>query len=436
MSQGVEKSRNSCALQGAISTISEIKGVVPIVHSTAGCTIQQAIVNKVSSHNGFDIPSTNINEKHVIFGGGSRLREQIKNTVKVVDGDLYVTLSGCAPELVGDDVITMTSEAQEQGEPVIYFKAPGFKGRFHLGYEGVVNAIINQITTVTEVNTSKQNNLVNIFGIIPNQDIYWRGNLEELRRILEGIGLKVNTLFGFGQGIKEWKEVPSAALNLVFSKWGVSIAENLEKEYKTPFLDLETIPVGAKDTISFIKKVTSILEIAAEEIEEFINAENQREDYYLNNLLNLYVDYNFQKTLGIVGDENTVNGINSFLSKTFGLISKVKIYTDSIQEEDEAIEENAYHTDDLNEIQEILRDSKVELILGSSLEKEVSEELNIPLQVISFPELDKVILNKSYLGFNGGINILEDLSTVLLNYERTVQHKISDDIKLLINKVK
>lgn len=436
MSQGVEKSRNSCALQGALGTILEIDGVVPIVHSTAGCTIQQVIGNKVSSHNGFDIPSTNVNEKHVIFGGGSRLREQIKNTVKVINGDLYVTLSGCAPELVGDDVITMTNEAQEQGEPVIYFNAPGFKGKFHLGYEGVVNALINQLPKVKEVNTLKKNDLVNIFGIIPNQDIYWRGNLEELRRILEGIGLKVNTLFGFGQGIEEWKEIPSAALNLVFSKWGISIAENLEKKYETPFLNLQAIPVGANDTINFIKKVNDILKLDEEKVEKFINTEKDKEDYYINNLLNLYVDYNFQKTLGIVGDESTVNGINSFLEETFGLISKVKIFTDQIQEENEAIEENTYRTDDLNEIEEILKNSQVELILGSSLEKKVSEELDIPLKVISFPELNKVILNKSYLGFSGGINILEDLSTILFEYERSAQQKISDDIKLLISKAK
>lgn len=436
MSQGLEKSRNSCALHGALSTVLEINGVVPIVHSTAGCTIQQVIGNKVSIHNGFDIPSTNVNEKHVIFGGGSRLREQIKNTVKVVTGDLYVTLSGCAPELVGDDVITMTNEAQEQGEPVIYFKAPGFKGKFHVGYEGVVNALINQLPIVTEVNTEKKNNLVNIFGIIPNQDIHWRGKLEELRRIFEGIGLKVNTLFGFGQGIREWKKIPSAALNLVFSKWGGSIAENLEKKYETPFLNLEYIPVGAKDTIDLIRRISDILEVDREKIEKFINIEKEKEDYYLNNLLNLYVDYNFQKTFGIVGDESTVNGISSFLSKTFGLISKVKIYTDPTQEENEVLEENVYRTDDLNEIKEILKDNQVELILGSSLEKEVSEELDIPLKVISFPELDKVILNKSYLGFNGGINILEDLSTVLMNYERKRKEKISDDIKSLLNKAR
>jgi nitrogenase molybdenum-iron protein beta chain len=434
MSKVLEKSRNSCALQGAIKTILEIEGVVPIVHSTAGCAIQQAIGDKVSSHSGFDIPSTNVIEKQVIFGGGSRLREQIKNTVKVIAGDLYVTLSGCAPELVGDDVITMTNEAQEQGEPVIYFKAPGFKGKFHSGYEGVVNAIINQLPAVAKVNTEKQHNLVNIFGIIPNQDIHWRGNLEEVKRILEAIGLKVNTLFGFGQGIEQWKDIPSAALNIVFSKWGTSIAENLEKKYEAPFLNLKSIPVGAEDTISFIKRVSDILNVDEEKANKFINEEKKKEEYFLNNILNLYVDYNFQRSIGIVGEESIINGLGSFLSKTLGLSTKAKIATDPIQEENEYNEKDLYHADDLNEIQEILKDNYVELILGSSLEKDISEELTVPLQVISFPNVDKVILNKSYLGFNGGINLLEDLSTVLLNHERVVKQKLTDDIKLLIGR--
>jgi len=435
MSKVLEKSRNSCALQGATKTILEIDGVIPIVHSTAGCAIQQTIGDKVSGYSGFEIPSTNVIEKQVIFGGGSRLREQIKNTVKVISGDLYVTLSGCAPELVGDDVITMANEAQEQGEPVIYFKAPGFKGKFHLGYEGVVNSIINQLPTVAKVNTEKQENLVNIFGIIPGQDIHWRGNLEELKRILEAIGLKVNTLFGFGQGINQWKKIPSASLNLVFSKWGISIAENLEKKYETPFLNFKSLPIGAEATISFIKSISEIIKVDEEKIEKFISEEKKKEEYYINNLLNLYFDYNFQRSIGIIGDESTINGVSSFLARTFGLSTKVRIATDPIQDESEHEEANLYHTDDVNEIQEILRDSHVELILGSSLEKEISEELNIPLQVISFP-VDKVILNTGYLGFNGGINLLENLSTILLNHERTVKQRLAGDIKSLISRAK
>ena len=423
MSQGIEKSRNSCALQGAISTVMEIEGVVPIVHSTAGCTIQQMIGNKVSNYNGFDIPATNIIEKQVIFGGGSRLREQIKNTVKVIEGELYVVLTGCTPELVGDDVITMTKESQEQGESVIYFKAPGFKGKFHLGYEGVVNAIIDQLPTVKEVNTSKRANFVNIWGIIPNQDIHWQGDLEEIKRILEGIGLQVNTLFGLGQGIEAWQEVPAAALNIVFSKWGIRIAENLEKKYDTPFVNVQAIPTGAKDTINFIEKITDFIDIDRERLEKFIHIEKAREEYWLNSLLNLYVDYNFQRTFGIVGDESTVYSINSFLTKTLGLLSNVKIFTDPMQDENEILANNTYRTDTLNEIQEILREHQVELVLGSSLEKDICEELNIPWQVISFPELEKVILSKSYGGFKGGVRLLEDLSTILLSHERKLQQK-------------
>ncbi|ADL53171.1 nitrogenase component 1 [Clostridium cellulovorans] len=438
MSQGLEKSRNSCALQGAINVLSEVHRVVPIVHSTAGCTIQQALVNRVSSHSGFDIPSTNIIEKQVIFGGGSRLREEIKNTVKVVEGDLYVALSGCSSELVGDDVITMAKEAQEQGEPVIYFKAPGFKGKTHLGYEGVVNAIINQLPQVTKVNTEKDLKLVNIFGIIPGQDINWIGNLEELKRILEAIGLKANILFGFGQGIEQWKDVPSAALNLVFSKWGIAVGENLKKNYGIPFLTLKANPVGAHDTAKFISEVVEILDLDKEKAREFINNEKKKEEYYLNNIFSLYVDYNFYKTYGIVGDESIVNGISSFLTKTLGLSTGVKVFTDPIGEEakealeNEKSEENVYYAEDFDEIEDILKANDIELILGSSLEKSISEALNIPLQVVSCPEVDNIILNRSYIGFNGAINILEDLTTVLLNHHRKSEEKLRKEINALI----
>jgi nitrogenase molybdenum-iron protein beta chain len=106
----VEVSRNSCAFSGALQVVESIEKVVPIVHSTAGCTIQQYLgVNKVSGNKGsgyaggVQASSSNVIEKQIIFGGTSRLREQIKNTIKVMDADLYVVLSGCATELVGDD---------------------------------------------------------------------------------------------------------------------------------------------------------------------------------------------------------------------------------------------------------------------------------------------------------------------------------------------
>ena len=132
MSKSIERGRYGCNLHGAIQTITQIQGVVPILHTTPGCGLQHDIAKKIGSAfaayvQGYEIPSSNVYEKQVIFGGTSRLREQIKNTIKVMKGDLYVTLSGCESEMVGDDSISMTQEIVDQGEKAINYRHQGLK---------------------------------------------------------------------------------------------------------------------------------------------------------------------------------------------------------------------------------------------------------------------------------------------------------------------
>src|SRR5512145_1440886 len=138
MSAHLEGSRNSCALHGALQTLSAINGVVPVIHATAGCGVQNYLGGILASGgaahgggNGGVDASSNIGEKHVVFGGGSRLREQLKNTAKVVQGDLYAIVTGCSTEMVGDDIPAMAKEGREQDWPVVYTNTPGFRGDVH-----------------------------------------------------------------------------------------------------------------------------------------------------------------------------------------------------------------------------------------------------------------------------------------------------------------
>ncbi len=132
----IERARASCALHGALAAFNAIEGVTPILHATAGCGIQyqRSLVPlggavPACAALGNPLSSTNIGEKHVVFGGGSRLREQLKNTVKVVQSDLYAIVSGCAPEMVGDDIPAMAKEGREQGFPVLFANTPAFAAR-------------------------------------------------------------------------------------------------------------------------------------------------------------------------------------------------------------------------------------------------------------------------------------------------------------------
>ncbi|HEX9060281.1 MAG TPA: nitrogenase, partial [Clostridia bacterium] len=57
----------------------------------------------------------------------------------------------------------------------------------------------------------------------------------------------------------------------------------------------------------------------------------------------------------------------------------------------------------------------IQLILASSLEKYISQkELGGPIYLaVSFPSYDRLIVDRSYVGYRGGLNLVEDL---MFNY--------------------
>ena len=333
MSHHLEGSRNSCALHGALQVFEAIQGTVPVIHSSSGCGVQHYLGGtRLSGGNDpFGSPpvsSSNISEKHVVFGGGSRLREQLKNTVKVVQGDLYAIVTGCSIEMVGDDVPAMAKEGREQDWPVIYANTPGFRGDVHQGYHLAVRALIEQLPDIWTETEPAPAGLVNVWGIIPNQDPFWRGNLEELGRLLEGIGLVPNLLLGEGQDVAAWKRVPGAALNLVLSTWGELPARLLEERYGTPSLSLAGLPVGTAGG-ALLTRITEQLGLDPLRTEAFIKREETRLKRQFARLADSYYRAGFQREFALVGESAQVVGIGEFLGKSFGLLPRTLVITDN-----------------------------------------------------------------------------------------------------------
>ncbi|MBQ1687745.1 MAG: hydrogenase, partial [Lachnospiraceae bacterium] len=55
------------------------------------------------------------------------------------------------------------------------------------------------------------------------------------------------------------------------------------------------------------------------------------------------------------------------------------------------------------------------LILGGYYEKEVTEGLDGNFLNISYPVQDKVVLDRTYVGYTGGIRLIEDIYTVAVS---------------------
>jgi nitrogenase molybdenum-iron protein beta chain len=420
--------RNGCGLHGAISTIEAIGGIVPIVHSNAGCAIQNYLAGKAGGAGqgrlcGENIPSTNAQERHIIFGGASRLREQIKNTLKVVNGDLYIVLNSCESAMVGDDVEAMTREAREQGEPVIECLTAGFHGDSHYGYETVMTDLIKKLPQVRELTVEKDEKLVNLFGILPGKDVHFLGNLETVKRILESVGVKVNTFFGPVNGVEELANAQNAALNIVFSKWGLAPARQLELQYNIPNLVFSALPVGPEEVADFVKQVAEVLSLDEEVVNSYLNKEQRRFDYYYQSILEDYFDDAAARPVALVGDESEIVGVAGFLKKYLGVEIQIAVATDYFGKSDlpqneksqalSKLAKEVYFTQDGKEINDILTHSDVELILGSSLENQAAEKKGIVNLEISYPVYNKTITNKSYAGVDGALTLLEDYLTAV-----------------------
>lgn len=426
MAKLLDKQRYKCAL-GAMQTVQAIERALPILHSGPGCA--QKLSENTGSSGYFSpniFPCTSINEKDVVFGGVKKLDSTIENSLKVIDADLYVVLTGCIPEIVGDDSGEVVSRFEDAKKPVIYAPTAGFKGNNYKGHEQVIDAIIEQYLTKSD---KTKKGLVNIWADVPYQDLFWLGNLRELENLVRELGLIPNTIFGFRRGIDNINKIPEAEFNLLVSPWvGLGNMKKMEQKLGIPYLHYPTLPIGATQTSHFLRTVGKFAGVEEEKVESVIK---EHEDYYYY-LIERYADLFLEnrvinKQFSVIADAQYALGITKFLANDLGLVpakqfvvdDTPKKFRDQITEEFKKLNfgleaEVSFETDGYKIHEEIRQHDYhgYPLILGGYYEKEVTEDLKGNFLNISWPVQDKVVFDSCYVGYTGGIKLIEDIYTV------------------------
>lgn len=197
--ESVEAPRYSCALAGVYGTTLGIRGGIPILHSGAGCGVGQLFGTLYAggesaggNEGGTSTPCSCLVEEHVILGGEEKLRNLIESTIEIANDELFVVTSGCVPSLIGDDVDQVVDEFRDQAA-IIHVNAPGFKANSPEGYNLFWDAIIDQLLPDETFETEEKT--VNIFGVVPYNHVYWKGDLLTIKILLESIGIKTNIIF-------------------------------------------------------------------------------------------------------------------------------------------------------------------------------------------------------------------------------------------------
>ena len=425
MSQVTENPKGGCVLAGINSVLGAIDRVCPIYHSGPGCCMQTTAADQgLSGHkssrfvSSVSLPSTNMLEKEVVFGGTEKLRTTVQGAIDIIDADAYFVLTGCTAGIIGDDIVSVTEEFQDKGYSVYPIETPGFVGDSNLGSDTVWTTMINQ---VIEEDVPKDDKLVNIFGIIPYHDPFWSGALEEIDRILSALGLKVNTFFTKHQGIETIRKCSGAALNIIINPWLFKgPAKKMEQKFGIPSIRVPGLFVGATDTTKFVRQVAEAMHLDQEIVDKVIAAEEE----YVYDYLAQSVGGVSWKRFAVVADANNAVGITRYLANDFSFTPVLVIVSEPLfRQEDKdrivaQIEDLEYakppkviFASDQYEINQALREEEEEitLLIGSSNEREVALEKDIQFILAAFPMNERLVFNRTYAGYRGSLTFTEDL---------------------------
>lgn len=443
MSNFIEKPRFQCTLGGALTTINSLNRAAAIVHAAPGCAVAGSSAAKGGSGywgvgycDSMATPSTNIVEKDVIFGGEDRLAEQIESTLSIIDADLFAVITGCMTDIIGDDVKAVVGRYQNEGKPVVVAETGGFKGNSSKGYDLILEALINQYV---EKGLTKDPKQVNLFGLVPAQDVFWRGNLIELKRLLTKLGLKVNTFFAPFEDLSTLKKSSQAILNIVLSDvHGLGAARAYEEIHGIPFIN-SPLPIGPTATGQFLTEVAKQFGIDSKRLNEVLREETEYYYEFVQRIADLYIDTDFQRFAVVIGDANYSLALTKFVTDDFGWIPYFVAITDTIEEEDQdkilarfdtiepELKPQIIFETDTSKISAKLKE-KLEregddynspispaFLLGSVLDRQLATELKAGFLSVSHPVTNRVVTDQAYAGYRGGVRLINDILNVLIS---------------------
>jgi nitrogenase molybdenum-iron protein beta chain len=437
----IERPRAACALSGALAAMSALPGVVPIIHSALGCggSLSSSFAFGAGYFgsgycSGFLAPSSGITEREIIFGGNDRLTEEIDAAAELIDANLFVVVTSCMTDMIGDDAQSAAGESASD-VPVIALSTPSFKGNAYSGYEILIDGIFNNYLPIADAHDKR---LVNIFGIIPAYDPFFRGDLEEIARLLSKLGLRVNTFFTPDQTYNNILSAPSAALNIVFSPvYGTGFAKRFEEKHSTPYWTTD-IPIGAEATDRFLRELAAKFDIDEDVVRELIERENREYYGYFSRTADLFSDGDLKYYSVTVTNSNYAVPVASYLQKELGWVGLDAYVTDTLTERQETALRAAYNNAGLDA--ELLFETDTSLIakaitqrhpenhgeryfddvnplfiVGSTLENATALKRGAGSLSVSYPVYNRAILDRGNAGYRGGLHFFEDILSSIVS---------------------
>jgi len=296
------------AFEGALWTTTGVRDALTIFHAPPGCYINQH-VNMLINDWTLELYSTNLSYANVMQGAEDKLEEVMQKVITKKQPKAIFIVTAPSVEVTQDDVEGVASKVGFKDTVVIRPPIGGIVS------DGKDEALLRMLD-IMESSVPKKERTVNLLGPT-NSTFNWMADVCELRRMLAGIGVTVNTVMTAGATVDEIKRAPRAGLNLCMYPYdcGVKAAQEMEKRFGIPYHD-EIVPIGFENSARWLEQVAAFFGI---EDTSFVKEEMKSALDFAR--ANMFFTVTFEMTAALSFDNNNTYavGISDFFKAEAGV---------------------------------------------------------------------------------------------------------------------
>lgn len=264
----------SCSMPGIWRAVAYCTGVVVIFHSPKACAhvartmdinAQYRSLAEGCQESILSVPllSSQLEEKHAIFGGAERLEACITYAVEHYQPECLVIANSCVAGVIGDDVEAIAKETEvKYNIPVLSLDCCGFlDGEYYEGYYGITELLVKRF-----LKPCKRRAKTVLF--LGDNGGPWGHYATEVTRILTAMGITVIGQFPGYMPFKNLSHAAEAEAVIILGGRGqthiglTKIAALMQQQLGIPYLDV--YPTDWAQTQAWIEAVGKLLHCEAD----------------------------------------------------------------------------------------------------------------------------------------------------------------------------
>lgn len=397
---------------GAVRAFHGISDGFVVLHCPSGCYAGMFYLKALSDQSDVRMAFSCMHARHLVHGADYLALEALKRVYEKFKPSFIALIDSAGPAMLGDDLDSVVWRAEKEGVkcPVKYFCGAGFYSSMQSGYEDSLESLVDFMRRPEQT----EERSINILGFHTDEPRCSQ-DLTEIRRMLTTAGLRINSVLTASR-FEEIVQAPRASLNVVIGGEGLNIAKRMEEEFSTPYIVVQ-YPYGLNGSEEFLRDICGELNVKIED--ENIEKERRKARGIVEKAV-FYLQGIYGLTCSVVGDSCKAPSLAAFLNAELGLavdvlaIASKNKYCDKTLETITCADEVMIEPDRFD-LHNRLERGDTQLLFGSTFEKGISHEIDVPLIRFSFPELDHLsLMSVPFAGFNGTATWIEEIINSLI----------------------